>query len=275
MPSRSILAAAVALAAANHPLAAQAWHEPADSSRAGWSLERTMREFTRTLPGEPAGYFPTRGAWTHVVTRVYPDGRARRSIERFPAAQTKAALRPGGPLCPSFHWADAGFMGTVGEAGISEPGAWHRVRGTRFGPRGIADPDIYIEWRREDGRWVISEYGEEADYQPHLAGREVRSTGPAAAVPLRLPLPPDAQVAAGADWFVRGDPLPVYGYRLVKYGLPRRLKEADVVRVATYRGVGLYMEPQVTGIPQVVYVPVDREGNFQPYQNEIGTGCET
>jgi hypothetical protein len=274
MQHRALLTA-VALAAAIHPLAAQEWNEPADSSRAGWSLERTMREFTRTLPGEPIGYFPSRGVWTHVETRVYPDGRTRRSIERIPAEQTKAALSPGGPMCPSFHWGDAGFVGTVGDAGISEPGLWHRVRGTRFGPRGIADPDIYIEWRREDGRWVISEYGEEAEYQPHLAGREVRSTGPSAAVPLRLPLPEDAQVAAGADWFVRDDPIVVYGHRLPKYGLPRRLNEGDVVRFATFQGVGLYMEPQITGMPEVVYVPVDREGNFQPYQNESGTGCET
>ena len=120
----------------------------------------------------------------------------------------------------------------------------------------------------------MSSYGERGWYEPHLAGREGGGVDPRNTYPLRLPLAPDAKVAADADWYVRSDPIPVAGHLLVKYGLPRRLGEGDVVRFAAYRGVGVYVEPQVAGAPPVVFVPVDREGNFQAYQNTVGTGCE-
>ncbi|HSU13859.1 hypothetical protein [Longimicrobium sp.] len=257
------------------PASAAAQEDSAFSgSRPGWSLERTMREFARALGGDAPGFFPARGDWTWVVTRRYPEGRDRPTVWRFPAAQTDSAMAPGGPVCDSFHSGDSVMLGTLADAG---DGPWRRVRGTRFvAPGRAAGSPVWVEWRREDGRWVVSAYGEEAGFVPRLPGRdaaEVASTRGDA--PLRLPLPADAPVAAGAAWYESNAPIRVAGQRMTRWGLPRPLRDGEVVRYSKYEGVALYVEPEVRGIPRTVWVPVDRAGIFQQYVNQIGNGCET
>jgi hypothetical protein len=280
MRNRTILAAAAALAAAVHPLAAQAADATADSSRAEWGLKRTMREFMHAVLAEPVGFFPAHGDWDWVLTTHGPDGRPHRVVQRFPGAQTKEAMQPGGPLCDSFQGSDAIPVGTIIEQELHvlmgrDDLPWRRTRGTHFVPPDASDDSpVFVEWRREDGRWVVSAIGENGD-DTDLGGRAVPVFPQhMPRTPLRFPLPTDTKVAGDADWFVDSNAILVWGHRWVKYGGPRILKEGDVVRVAAdYRGVGVWVEPDVTHIPQVIYLLVGLAGNFQPYVTYSNNGC--
>jgi len=150
-----------------------------------------------------------------------------------------------GPLCDVFPYAAYAMSGgnvDFDERDLTRP--WHRVGATRFVPpgRGARSP-VFVEWRREDGRWVVSSLGGEEYVMPRLLGRGVDEAIPGPRVPLRLPLADTARIAAGAPWFERNEPISVAGRRLVKYGLPRTLVEGDIVRWGTLYGVGVYVEP--------------------------------
>ncbi|HEX9938174.1 MAG TPA: hypothetical protein VGB15_13660 [Longimicrobium sp.] len=262
------LAAALMLAAVLPPPVAAQDRDTTAASRPGWSVDRTMREFARDLGGDVRGYFPTRGDWTWVPTTRHPGGTDRPGIHRFPAAQTDSTIGRGGPLCDAFRSGDYAVLGTLIAPGIDRRGSgeWRRVRGTRFVPQGEpASFPVFVEWRREDGRWVISAFGGETRYAPAAAARP--------RTPLRLPLPATEPVAAGAPWFVNNEPIMVDGFRLNKYGLPRALAQGEVVRFDSVHGVGVYVEPSARGRPEVVYVVVSRDGMFQPYQSSMGNGC--
>ncbi|MBV9109415.1 MAG: hypothetical protein JO306_08425 [Gemmatimonadetes bacterium] len=279
MPNRSILAAAAALAAAVHPLAAQAGNETADSSRAEWSLDRTMREFIHAVFAQPAGFFPAHGDWDWVLTARGPDGRPHRLVQRFPGAQTKEAMQPGRPLCDSFHGSDAVPEGTIMEPQLhvllGRPDRlWRRTRGTHFVPPDAdKDSPVFVEWRREDGRWVVSAIGEDGD-NADLPRRTHVDLPQQPRTPLRLPLPAETKVAADAAWFTGSEPVFVWGHRWVKYGGVRDLKEGDVVQVAAdYRGVAVWVETDARYVPPYMYLPVDREGHFQAYTTYSVNGC--
>lgn len=267
---------ALAIGAARPVHAQEADEEP--GSRPSWSLQRTMRAFVRELGGEVRGFFPTRGEWDWVVTTRYPDGTLRRQVRRFPAAQTDSALGPSGPVCDSFNSGDFVEMGTLIYHARGEWERWPRVGATRFVPPGHrAGSPVYVEWRREDGRWVISSFGGEGWYQPRVLGRTpgetIRFRG--RRTPLRLPLPDTARVAAGRRWYESHEPIGVDGNRITMYGLPRKLSDGDLVPWAILDGVVVYVEAGMTGrTAEVVYIPVDRMGMFQPYQNMTGNGCE-
>jgi len=251
--------------------------EAIPGSQRGWSLGRTMRRFELDLGGDVRGYFPARGGWTWVVTTHVRGAADRVGVWRFPAAQTDSAIDTG-PLCDSFHSGDYAVAGTLIWPGVDDRGGgeWRRVRGTRYVPRGApAGAPVFVEWRREDGRWVVSSFGGESWYGPTVLGRprdEVVRRG--YGTPLRLPLPLSEPVAAGAEWFTDNRPILVNGHMLTKYGLPRVLGEADLVRYGSLGGVGVYVEPLASRTPEVVYVVVNRTGEFQPYQNNMGNGCE-
>ena len=49
--------------------------------------------------------------------------------------------------------------------------------------------------------------------------------------------------------------------------------EGEVRRIGSIEGVGVYREVGTVGVPGVVYLPVTRDGTFQPYQNMTGDGC--
>jgi hypothetical protein len=229
----------------------------------------------------PRGFFPTRGEWTWVVTTFHPGWPARVGVQRFPAEEG-AAMAPGGPVCDSFHAGDAVKLGTIVATGIDAEAdrPWRRVRGTRFVPPGRpASSPVFVEWRHEDGRWVVSSFGEEEEWfepRPGLVPRiQGARTGPRGTAP-HLPMPESERVAAGAVWYQNHEPITVAGARLTMYGLPRPLGENDIVRWGAYDGVALYVEPELLAsrVPEVIYLPVDRAGMFQPCQNMTGNGCE-
>ncbi|HEU4561110.1 MAG TPA: hypothetical protein VFS20_24880, partial [Longimicrobium sp.] len=204
---RPVTLAALLLLASMGGAAAQAW-DTTGVSQPGWSLGRAMREFVRDLGGDLAGYFPARGEWEWVQTTRYPDGTMRRNVHRFPAAQTGQAIEPGGPVCHMFHSGDAVVEGTVISSGRGE-GRWRRVGATRYVPPGMtARSPIFVEWRRENGRWVVAAVGEDGEYRMPLLGRNRYEAvrGPRG-VPLRLPLPDSARLATGVDWHEHNIPI--------------------------------------------------------------------
>ena len=78
-----------------------------------------------------------------------------------------------------------------------------------------------------------------------------------------------SEYAANAKWYVNNDALTIKTKKFVKYGLPRILSTTDVIRAAEYQGVGVYVEPGIKGVPEVIYIPVRSGCEFQPYQRKL------
>jgi hypothetical protein len=82
--------------------------------------------------------------------------------------------------------------------------------------------------------------------------------------------------AAGADWFVRMEPVPVGEgpYRMkVRYGLERILRPDDLRRVGEWRGIPMFAEPAASkSSPEVVYFFVRPGCVFQTYQADYVIG---
>jgi len=232
------------------------------------TLADSMREYG--LNESFAAFFPRRGSWTWMPTVRKTPGGDRVSTWRFRADETVGALGSSGPLCRSF-FRGGGEVETVPTtlAGwlSDESRGWRRV-GRRFVPRGAPDSSpTFVEWRREDGRWVIAAFGDEDVYKPpaprpsYRSVRRSTATGPS----LTLPLPPGGRYAASEPWFARSEPIVLEGGTRVKYGLPRRLGDGDVTRIGWVDGVPVYAEPVDAARATVLYVAVDAEGTFQPY----------
>lgn len=260
----------LALMAAAAPAAAQ----PA--------LEGRMRAFTRAVAEEGidsvAAYFPRRGTWTWVLTTHEGARRDRVGHWRFDAGQTLRAIREGGPVCGSF--AHRGHVGPVGvlisKMGGHPPRPWRRVRGNRFVPPGAsAGSPIFVQWRREDGRWVVSAFGDEQWMRPRLLGVE-RNAGTHDSLPgepLTVPIPAAGPHAGRAGWYLRDEPIYFDGRMLYKYGPPRTLRPGDVERIGSLHGVGLYQETGATGLASVLYVPAGPGFLFHAYQAEGSEPC--
>jgi len=280
----AVLLATLPLAAAR-PLPAQSADTAATGSRPGWSVRRTMNAFVRQVNGgrhhgraDLAGWFPRRGDWTWVVTR-YPLGHApgHAGLRRFAAAQTLSALEPGGPSCDSFGAEGSMVLGALVTYTQDELGStWRQVGATRFVPPGDPpDSPVFVQWRREDGRWVIDAYGDEWRF-PRVAGIGVEEIVPVRArTPLRLPLADTARLAAGAGWFESRRAIPGAGRSYWPLDdPPRRIENRPLVHFGTVRGVAAYAEPGAGPAPAVLYVPLDRTGTFHVYERAPDNGCD-
>ena len=231
-------------------------------------MQAFLREVEETPNTGLAAYFPRRGDWTWVQTRRAFRGDATRPrIWRFPAAQTPQAIGEDGPVCSSFD-VRAGLGPYEGRFGMQtrmHRGPWRRVRGTRFVPAGeSAASPVFVEWRREDGVWVVSAFGDLDAYQPRVLGQ------PAARRPFfrdAVGVPDDAAFAA-ADWYV----IPVNGMHYAKYGSPRPLNEADrarLVRIGVHQGVSVFAPREEADWPAHVYL-LTAPGQFQAYEAPHG-----
>lgn len=78
--------------------------------------------------------------------------------------------------------------------------------------------------------------------------------------------------AAGAAWYIQGDPITLDRRRYVKFGMPRVLGVNEVARMGEHQGVPVFAEAGMTR-PDVVYVPVRPGCEFQPYQSEVKSGA--
>lgn len=78
------------------------------------------------------------------------------------------------------------------------------------------------------------------------------------------------EYASKAGWYINNEEVPYNNAKFIKYGLPRVLNSAEVVRTGEYGGVGIYTE---AGVPEneveVIYIPVRSGCEFQPYQRKL------
>jgi hypothetical protein len=238
-----------------------------------------MRDFVEALQDEREqleDFFPRRDPWTWIVTTRSLSGRVTVKRREFLGSETLAAMEHPGPLCETFS--RGGDVGSVESLTFrlmrTDPLPWRLVDGRRFvPPRAPPRSATFVEWRREDRRWVISAIGEEVTGAPRLLGRPVNMLvrDSTAGQPVTLPLPADAAVAAGTRWFVEYEPIVAGDMMLTAYGLPREIPAEFLTRVGTVNGVAAYVE---TGAgAEVVYIPVTRDGSFQTYQFMTSSGC--
>lgn len=240
-----------------------------------------MKRFMRALLTDSLDlllpFFPRQGDWSWV--QAWSDEHEHplpAGTWRFPAASTRQVLDHGGPACESFDlFPEGGEFGAppglLSEHVRYDSMGWRRVRGNRFVPPGAkASSPVFVEWRREGREWVISRFGDEQMYFPHLAGEEIgtimRDTL------LRLPL---NAYAANERWYVNNDPISFDGNRYVKYGLPRQLGDEDwrlLVRIGRAGRVPVYAERDVPKPPEVIYIPTG-PGEAQAYEGFLRPSC--
>jgi hypothetical protein len=238
------------------------------------ALEARMRAFTHAVSegriDSVAAFFPRRGTWTWVLTTHEGTFREHVGAWRFDAGQTLRVIDGRGPACEAFAThGEIGVRGPLTDQVMQHSRPWRRVRGNRFVPRGasVRSP-AFVQWRREDGAWVVSAFGDERWMQPRLLGFERyegrRDSVPGA--PLTLPIPPDAPTAGLTRWYLGHQPILFEGFRYFQYGPSRTLAPGDVTRIASLDGVGLYAETGQAGLVDMLYVPVRPGFEFQPYQ---------
>lgn len=253
----------------------------APTARAQSTLDERMRGFLgavgkRTLPDSVAAFFPRRGDWTWVQTLVDPPAVRGVGTWRFPGAETRRAMEPGAPLCYSIAWAGGDYgpwEGALVMQVMVHDSGWRRVTPTRYVPPGAAgDSPHFVEWRREDGRWVISAIGDEVfhwtppqpgpDLRPNQVTRDTISGGNA------------TELAAAQPWYLNNEMIHFGGYSYIKYGLPRRIGLDELRRIGSLGTVPVYVEagPGWRG-SRSLYLPV-RPGELQPYVNELGSSCD-
>jgi len=106
-------------------------------------------------------------------------------------------------------------------------------------------------------RWVPVQI-DSATGDTMVAGRPFRDAYPATS----------PAYVENAYWYRSNRPLPLTGLYRVKYGLPRRMDPAELVRVGSFHGTPLFAE---RGWPnmEVIYAPVRPGCEFQPYQNDL------
>jgi hypothetical protein len=219
---------------------------------------------------ELAAFFPRRGDWTwfETVLDVRTGEVHGTGIWRFPGAETLRAIGAGGPVCDSFESAvgEAGPVETrLGMQAMMHSGRWRRVRGTRFVPPGAdGRSPVFVEWRREDGEWVVSAFGDVGYYFPRLLGRPANSIARDTAV-----VPEDAAFAP-AEWYT----ITLEGRRSAKYGEPRPLDRALLTRVGVLERVSIYVSRDETwNTAEVLYLPVS-PGRYQAYTRPLARRCD-
>ena len=219
---------------------------------------------TRAPPDSVAAFFPRRGdwTWTKVVEGAPPERRP--TVWRFAAPETLRTAWRYGPVCEAF----AGFvnyLGTELEMRIEADGTrWRRVAGNRFVPPGeSARSPMFVQWRREDGRWVVSAFGHGTDWFPPVLGY---SRGPYDVVPdTVLRLPPTPVYAAEAPWYVESRTIYFKGISYTKYGLPRAIPDTlPLRRVGRFGLIGVHAEKR-SRYEELIYIPL-APGQYQLYQ---------
>ncbi|CAA9343442.1 MAG: hypothetical protein AVDCRST_MAG68-3172 [uncultured Gemmatimonadetes bacterium] len=263
---RAAAAAVLVLACMALPLAAQ--------PRVG--LDSRMSDLQRAVDSgqrdSVAAFFPRRGSWSWRQTVRSRRGDAVVAVGtwRFSAADARRAIGERGPLCESFEPMSGGagpFEGRLGmQLSVGLPDRrWRRVGRNRFVPPDEPDHSrIFVQWRREEGRWLISSFGDETLARPVAEGRVVRTDE----VQRTAPVAPPAY-AADAEWYRQNTPVVLDGYRYIKYGRPRPLAPDQIERIGTKDGVPVYAARGDGRAPAVIYVAIDAS-NFQPYEAPHG-----
>jgi hypothetical protein len=134
-------------------------------------LDARAHKFIEELPSmsraDLLDHFPEHGDVTYTLT-VHRNGRSTQGTWRLPAKDVGAALLE--PLFSSFFFNPEGQkIGRLIHQVVIREAPWYRVFETRYVPLGEgATSPIYLEWRLEHGRWVISAVGDENLDVSHL-----------------------------------------------------------------------------------------------------------
>jgi hypothetical protein len=244
--------------------------QPAARGQAG--LRARMAEFLRSLPEDgptdtTRRFFPTTGDWsyTHTVHEAGGGTRIQRWI--FPAAQTSLLFGfdkdvAVDPVRESFqadpHGQTYGLLISIVEGSWRR--RWRRVGRNRFVPPGApASSPVFVEWRREPGRWVIAAFGDERYCSPRRLGYERGEVAPVR----RFPAPAQPAYAANEGWYLDGG-LSFDGQRYARYGQPRTLQPGELEQMGWKDEVRVYVEKGQAHLPLVLYVPVAPD-IYQPY----------
>jgi hypothetical protein len=121
---------------------------------------------------------------------------------------------------------------------------------------------VFVEWRREDGQWVVSAFGDEGYYVPRLLG-------------------------SGADAFERDTALvpedaafaPEDGYTITlecprSVRDPRPIEGGELTRVGVLERVRVYVARDETWDPaEILYLPV-APGRYQVYGRPQSRPCD-
>ena len=228
--------------------------------------EAFLRAVRRAPNDSAAAFFPRRGDWTWTqVVEGAPPGRGL-AVWRFAAPETLWTVERYGPVCEFIR----GFVGPYGndlERRIEVDGTrWRRVAGNRFVPPGkSARSPMFVQWRREDGRWVVSAFGHATYWFPRVLGY---SRGGDIVPDTLLPLPSTPVYAAEAPWYLDSRTIYFKNRSYTKYGPPRAVADSLLTRVGRFGLIGVYIDKRGT-TAEVIYIPVAR-GQYQPY--EVGHG---
>ncbi|HEU4562024.1 MAG TPA: hypothetical protein VFS20_29625 [Longimicrobium sp.] len=216
-------------------------------------LESRNEAFLRAVKEAPrdsaAAFFPRRGDWTWTqVVEGAPPGR-RSTAWRFAATETLRTIRPLGAVCASFQQLETRVGG--------DRTRWRRVAGNRFVPPGeSARSPVFVQWRREDGRWVVSAFGDVTYWSPrvHRFGRPGLHVVPDTV--LRL-------YAAEAPWYMENQTIYFEGRGYTQYGRPRAVADSLLTRVGRFGLIGVYIDKRGT-TAEVIYIPL-APGQYQLY----------
>jgi hypothetical protein len=237
--------------------------------------EAFLRAVVRAPSDSVAAFFPRRGDWTWTqVVHGAPPGR-RPKVWRFAATETLRAIQTPGPVCASF-WPPGpiGPSETVLSMRIEGDGTrWRRVADNRFVPPGeSALSPTFVQWRREDGRWVVSAFGDATDWHPRVLGY---FRGPYHVVPdTVLRLPPTPVYAAEAPWYLASQTIYFEGVSYTKYDLPRAIPDTlPLRRIGRFGLIGVYAEKRSL-YEELLYIPL-APGQYQLYQmgHKNVSGC--
>lgn len=243
------------------------------TTRAHAGLRATMTAFLRALPDERGQdatrrWFPTSGEWSYTHTMREPGGGTVVGRWIVPAAQTSLLFgyeKGTGPtpIDDSFEvlYHGAQKAGVLIEVVMSTSDRWRLVGGNRFVPPGArASSPVFVEWRRENGRWVISAFGDEhaCNARPigHAVGDVMRVRG--------LPQPARPVYAAGEPWFIAGEARSLDGHRYIKLSQPRVIQPGDLEPIGWHGNVRVYVQRGYAARPFVLYVPTAAD-TYQPY----------
>jgi len=232
-----------------------------------------MTAFLRALPEDrqqdtTRRWFPTSGEWSYTHTIHEPGGGTLVGRWIVPAAQTSSLFGFGKgigptPIDDSFEVGYEGGQkeGVLLEVVMRTSDRWRLVGGNRFvPPGGRASSTIFVEWRREGSRWVISAFGDEHVCSPRLVGYAVgdvmRVRG--------LPEPAQTVYAAGEPWYINNDARSFDGHRYIKLSQPRELQPSDLEQVGWHGDIRVYVEKGQPIAPEVLYFPTAAD-TYQPY----------
>jgi len=252
------LLAAVVPAEAQRP---HAGREPA-------SLAGRTRAFLNALgqgADSAARFFPRHGDWTWVHVTEYDVGRKTVGVWRFRGTEAARVLGHGGPMCGEVDETSASQLSQEAASVMGGSASWRHAGGRRFVPpeTGARSP-LFVEWRREDGAWVVGAIGSAWHGSLPMPGTDIRT-----AVRDSIPgQPPAWGYGEHAEWYVRTEPIYFERLAYVKYGPPRMLPREGLERIATLAGVPVYADTGSRGTPELIHVPVNARGEFQSYNGE-------